>query len=52
MQEVAALCDRVVVIGAGSVLADDTPDALRKNTGAATMEQAFLQVLGATAGIS
>jgi sodium transport system ATP-binding protein len=52
MQEVAALCDRVVVIGNGTVLADDTPDALRKNTGAATMEQAFLQVLGATAGIS
>jgi len=52
MQEVAALCDRVIVIGNGTVLADDTPDALRKNTGAATMEQAFLQVLGATAGIS
>jgi len=42
MQEVAALCDRVIVIGNGTVLADDTPDALRKNTGAATMEQAFL----------
>jgi sodium transport system ATP-binding protein len=52
MQEVAALCDRVVVIGGGAVLADDTPEALRRNTGAATMEQAFLQVLGATAGIS
>jgi sodium transport system ATP-binding protein len=52
MGEVAALCDRVVVIGDGTVLADDTPDALRRNTGAATMEQAFLQVLGATAGVS
>jgi sodium transport system ATP-binding protein len=52
MGEVAALCDRVVVIGGGTVLADDTPEALRRNTGAATMEQAFLQVLGAAAGVS
>ncbi len=52
MQEVAALCDRVVIIGDGKVLADDTPEALRKATGAATLEQAFLQVLGSAAGVS
>ncbi len=52
MQEVAALCDRVVIIGGGAVLADDTPDAMRRSTGAATLEQAFLQVLKEPAGIS
>jgi sodium transport system ATP-binding protein len=51
MQEVAALCDRVVIIGAGRVLADDTPSALRARSGASTLEQAFLQVLGDDAGI-
>jgi sodium transport system ATP-binding protein len=46
MQEVAALCDRVVIIGRGRVLADDTPDEIRRATGAASLEEAFLQVLG------
>jgi ABC-type Na+ transport system ATPase subunit NatA len=45
MGEVAALCDRVVIIGSGRVLADDTPLALRERSGTATLEQAFLQVL-------
>jgi len=51
MQEVAALCDRVVIIGAGRVLADDTPSALRARSGGSSLEQAFLQVLGDDAGI-
>jgi sodium transport system ATP-binding protein len=46
MQEVAALCDRVVIIGGGSVLADDAPEAIRSACGAASLEEAFLQVLG------
>jgi sodium transport system ATP-binding protein len=45
MQEVAALCDRVVIIGHGRVLADDTPQAIRERSGAATLEEAFLKVL-------
>jgi len=52
MQEVAALCDRVVIIGDGRVLADDSPEGIRAACGAATLEQAFLQVLGAAAGVS
>ncbi len=52
MQEVAALCDRVVIIGAGRVLADDTPQAIRERCGAATLEEAFLQVLGDIEGVS
>jgi sodium transport system ATP-binding protein len=51
MQEVAALCDRVVIIGRGRVLADDTPDAIRRQTGAASLEEAFLQVLGRAEGL-
>jgi sodium transport system ATP-binding protein len=46
MGEVAALCDRVVIIGHGRVLADDAPLALQERLGSATLEQAFLQVLG------
>ncbi len=46
MQEVAALCDRVVIIGAGRVLADDTPQAVREAFGGGSLEEAFLRVLG------
>jgi len=52
MQEVAALCDRVVIIGRGRVLADDTPQSIREASGAATLEEAFLRVLGETVGVS
>jgi sodium transport system ATP-binding protein len=51
MQEVAALCDRVVIIGRGRVLADGTPAAIRERSGAASLEEAFLQVLGDIEGV-
>jgi sodium transport system ATP-binding protein len=52
MQEVAALCDRVVIIGHGRVLADDTPDSIRRRVGSASLEEAFLEVLGETQGVA
>ena len=52
MQEVAALCDRVVIIGHGRVLADATVQSIRERSGAPTLEEAFLQVLGDSAGVS
>jgi len=52
MQEVAALCDRVVIIGRGRVLADSTVQEIRERSGNASLEEAFLQVLGATEGVS
>jgi sodium transport system ATP-binding protein len=52
MQEVAALCDRVVIIGHGRVLADATVQSIRERSGAPTLEEAFLQVLGDGAGVS
>jgi sodium transport system ATP-binding protein len=52
MQEVAALCDRVVIIGHGRVLADATVQSIREQSGAASLEEAFLRVLGDTEGVS
>jgi sodium transport system ATP-binding protein len=52
MQEVAALCDRVVIIGHGRVLADETVQSMRDRSGAASLEEAFLQVLGDAEGVS
>jgi sodium transport system ATP-binding protein len=52
MQEVALLCDRVVIIGHGKVLADATVESIRRRSAADSLEEAFLQVLGDTEGIS
>jgi sodium transport system ATP-binding protein len=52
MQEVAALCDRVVIIGRGRVLADSTVQEIRERSASASLEEAFLQVLGDTEGVS
>jgi sodium transport system ATP-binding protein len=52
MQEVGALCDRVVIIGHGRLLADSTVQEIRERSGAQSLEEAFLQVLGDTEGVS
>ena len=52
MQEVGALCDRVVVIARGRVVADATPEALRAQTGAASLEDAFVKVIGSEEGLA
>jgi sodium transport system ATP-binding protein len=52
MQEIAALCDRVVIIGSGRLLADDTPVIIRERCGASSFEDAFLRVLGSAEGVS
>ena len=52
MQEVGALCDRIVVIAHGRVVADATPDQLREQTGEASLEDAFVQVIGSAEGLS
>jgi sodium transport system ATP-binding protein len=51
MQEVAALCDRVVIVGRGAVLADGSPEAIREASGAHSLEEAFLKVLGEPEGL-
>jgi len=47
MQEVAALCDRIVIIAHGRVVADGTPDALREQAGTALLEDAFMRLIEA-----
>jgi sodium transport system ATP-binding protein len=51
MQEVAALCERVVVIARGEVVADGTPDELRARTGQANLEDAFVAAIGTEEGL-
>lgn len=48
MQEVAALCDRIVIIDCGRVVAEGTPDELRERTGEQNLEDAFVATLGRT----
>ena len=42
MQEVSALCDAIVVIARGQVVARGTPDELRRQTVTTTLEDAFV----------
>ena len=49
MQEVAALCDRIVIIAAGRVVADGSPEALREQAGEHSLEDAFVKIIGAAA---
>jgi sodium transport system ATP-binding protein len=47
MQEVTALCDRVVVISNGEVVADGTPETLREQGQSSNLEDAFIRIVGA-----
>jgi len=50
MQEVGAVCDDVVVIAGGRVVAAGTPEALRARAGTADLEEAFVRFLEPAAG--
>jgi sodium transport system ATP-binding protein len=51
MQEVAALCDRIVVIAKGKVMANGSADELRAQTGESNLEDAFVKVIGSEEGL-
>ena len=51
MQEVAALCDRIVVIAQGKVMAAGTPDEVRAQTGEENLEDAFVKAIGSEEGL-
>lgn len=51
MQEVAALCDQIVIISQGTVSANGSPDDLRKQTGKENLEDAFVAVIGSEEGL-
>jgi len=48
MQEVSALCDRIVVMAAGRVVAHGTADELLALTHMTTLEDAFVTLVGST----
>ncbi|MCA1768027.1 MAG: ATP-binding cassette domain-containing protein [Idiomarina sp.] len=52
MQEVAALCDRVVVMANGKVAAEGTPQELCDMTGEEQLEDAFVKIIGTDEGIA
>jgi sodium transport system ATP-binding protein len=51
MQEVAALCDDIVIIDHGRVVASGTPGQLLAQFGASTLEDAFVAAIGDARGL-
>jgi len=51
MQEVAALCDRIVIIAKGEVAADGTASELLERSGCDTLEDAFVKLIGSEEGL-
>jgi len=51
MPEVARLCDHIVVIAHGRVVASGSPDELRASTGCGNLEDAFVKVIGTEEGL-
>lgn len=51
MQEVAALCDQIVIIANGQIAATGTPDDLRRMTGKPNLEDAFVAAIGTEEGL-
>ncbi|KAA9129778.1 ATP-binding cassette domain-containing protein [Marinihelvus fidelis] len=51
MQEVAALCDRIVIIAAGKIAADGTPEELLQMSGCDNVEDAFVKLIGSDEGL-
>jgi sodium transport system ATP-binding protein len=52
MQEVAALCDRIVVLSQGRVVAEGTAPELIARAGTAGLEDAFVALLGSDEGLA
>ena len=51
MQEVAALCDRIVIIANGRVMAEGAPEELRAKAGIDNLEDAFVRLIGSEEGL-
>ena len=51
MQEVAALCDRIVIIAKGRVVAAGSADELRTRFGTDNLEDAFVRAIGTDEGL-
>ena len=51
MQEVAALCDVIVVLAQGRVVAQGSPQQLREQAGVDNLEDAFVKLIGSGEGL-
>jgi sodium transport system ATP-binding protein len=51
MQEVAALCDHIVIISSGTVAAQGSPAELLRQTGKDNLEDAFIEAIGSEEGL-
>lgn len=52
MQEVASLCDHVIVMANGKVVATGSPDELCQQAGQTSLEEAFITLIGTDEGIA
>jgi len=52
MQEVSALCDRVIVMAKGQVVAQGSPQQLCLLAGTDSLEEAFVTIIGSDEGVS
>lgn len=51
MQEITALCDHIVVIHQGRVVASGSAETLRAQTGETSLEDAFVRIIGSAEGL-
>lgn len=52
MQEVAALCDRVIIVSKGKLAAQGTPKELCDLAGETLLEEAFVKIIGSDEGVA
>jgi sodium transport system ATP-binding protein len=52
MQEVAALCDRVIIVADGKLAAQGTPQELCELAGETNLEEAFVKLIGSDEGVA
>jgi sodium transport system ATP-binding protein len=52
MQEVAALCDRVIIVANGKLAAQGTPQELCELAGESNLEDAFVKLIGSDEGVA
>ena len=51
MQEVAALCDRIIIIASGQIAADGSAGELLEKSGCDSLEDAFVKLIGSEEGL-
>jgi sodium transport system ATP-binding protein len=52
MPEVAAVCDRIVILSQGTVVAAGTPQEILAGTATASLEDAFVAIIGSEQGLN